>query len=374
MRIGINAYEANVSHRVGSNQFAYHVLVQLEKLAISDDVTVFLPTLPLDDMPKEREGWKYRVIKPSFLWSMWRLPLALYAQKLIGKKFDVFYSLGHYAPMFCPFPSVISIMDLAYLKFPVFFKKSDVWKLTHWTASSVKSAAHIIAISEHTKRDVSEYYHKPSDVISVAYPGYESQSLVGQPQRVLASMNIKKPYIAYVGTIQPRKNLVRLIKAFELIAAKIKYKDIELVIAGKVGWLADEFVKAVQHSPVKHRIKSLGFVTDEQKLVLYAEARASVLVGLYEGFGIPPLESLAVGTIPVVSETASLPEVVGQAGIVVDPYSIEDIARGLEEVLACTGREKAHKLEEGKKQVEKFTWEKAGLIVLEALHKVGGSI
>ncbi len=372
MRIGINAYEANVTNRVGSNQFAYHVLVQLEKLTSADDVVIFLPSAPLPDMPKERVGWKYRVITPSFLWSMWRLPLALYAQKLFGKKFDVFYSLGHYAPRFCPCPSVISVMDLAFLKFPEFFKKSDVWKLKNWTASSAKHAAHIIAISEHTKRDVVEYYHKPAEKVTVAYPGYEPQTLVGQPQRVLASMHLKKPYIVYVGTVQPRKNLVRLVKAFELLAAKLKYKDVELVIAGKVGWLADDFVKAVQHSPVKHRIKSLGYVTDEQKLALYTQAQTSVLIGLYEGFGIPPLESLAVGTIPVVSETASLPEVVGEAGILVDPYSVEDIARGLEEALACTGREKTHKLEEGKKQVEKFTWEKAGLSVVEALHKVGG--
>lgn len=374
MRIGINAYEANVSHRVGSNQFAYHVLVQLEKLATSDDITVFLPSAPLEDMPKERVGWKYNVLQPTFLWSLWRLPAELYVQKLFGTRFDVFYSLGHYAPSFCPAPSVISIMDLAYLKFPEFFKKSDVWKLTQWTASSAKHAAHVIAISEHTKRDVLEYYAKQPNQVTVAYPGYEPQTLIGQPQRVLAPLQVKKPYIVYIGTIQPRKNLVRLVKAFELLAAKLKHKDLELVIAGKVGWLSDEFVKTVQHSPVMHRIKSLGFVTDEQKLALYKEAKASVLIGLYEGFGIPPLESLAVETIPVVSETASLPEVVGEAGILVDPYSVEDIARGLEEALECTGREKTHKVEEGKKQVEKFTWEHAGMVILDTLHKVGGMV
>lgn len=372
MRIGINAYEANVIHRVGSNQYAYHVLVQLEKLAQQDDVVVFLPSPPLADLPKERPGWRYVILGPAVLWSVWRLPLALCAYKLRGKVFDVFYSLGHYGPMYCPFPQVVSIMDLAYLKFPEFFKKRDVLKLTHLTSHSIKHARHVIAISQHTKQDVEKYYGIASENITVAYPGYEQQVFIGQSNRVLQHLGIRKPYIAYVGTLQPRKNLVRLVKAFERFATKIKYKDVGLVIAGKIGWLADDTVKAIQNSTVKHRITMLGFVTDEQKLVLYKEAEASVLVGLYEGFGIPPLESLAQGTLPVVSETASLPEVVGEAGILVDPYAVEDIARGLEEALECTGREKTRRLHEAKKQLELFTWERAGRIVLETLYKVGG--
>ena len=122
---------------------------------------------------------------------------------------------------------------------------------------------------------------------------------------MLEALNVHQPYIVYVGTIQPRKNLVRLVKAFELVATKPLHKNLRLVIGGKIGWLADEFLHVVQHSPVQKRIQVLGFVTEEQKLALYAKAKGAVLVGLYEGFGIPPLEAMGRNN-SVVSETASL--------------------------------------------------------------------
>lgn len=374
MKIGINGYEANVLHRVGSNQYAYRILVELEKITQDDDVTVFLPADPVADMPAVRPGWKYRVLKPSFFWSQWRLPLDLFFSTLIGKKFDVIYSLGHYAPRWSSFPSVISIMDVAYLKFPEFFKRSDLWKLKQWTSYSAKQAKHIVTISEQSKRDVMEYYGKTSEDITVAYPGFEAVYTNTSPKLTLEKLKVREPYIVYLGTIQPRKNLVRLVKAFELLAKKPQNRELRLVVGGKIGWMADEFVKTVQHSAVKKRIHILGFVTDEQKTALYARAEAAVLVGLYEGFGIPPLEALALGTIPVVSETASLPEVVGPGGVLVDPYSVEDIARGLQEAIEYKGKAREEKILAGQRHIQKFSWEHSGKLVLDALYRVGGKV
>jgi len=339
---------------------------------VGDEVTVFLASEPIADMPKARVGWSYRIVTPAKLWSLWRLPLDLYVGKLGGRAFDVFYSLGHYAPRFCPFPSVISVMDVAYLKFPEFFKKSDVWKLTLWTAYSARNAAHIITISDHTKRDIIEYYKKTEDQITVAYPGMTKVELIGTPTRALQKLRIKQPYIVYIGTIQPRKNLIRLIKAFELVIAKHHHQSLQLVIAGKVGWFADEFVRVTQHSSAKKNIHVVGFVTDEEKFALYKQAVAAVLVGLYEGFGIPPLEAISAGTIPIVSETASLPEVVGPGGVLVDPYSVDDIARGILEVLEYKDREREHMIEEGRRYAEKFSWEQSAQKVLDVLHRIGG--
>ncbi len=372
MKIGMNAYEANVPHRVGSNAFAYYVLLELEKRTrnTEDEVTVYLPSAPLSDMPKERKGWTYRIIPPAKLWTIWRLPFELCKDLIQGKRFHVFYSLGHYAPRWCPFPSVVSIMDVAYLKFPSFFKKSDVWKLKHWTAYSVQAAKHMITISQYSKKDIMHYYHRKSEDITVAYPGIQPQQLPSS-SRLLHTHRISSSYIVYVGTIQPRKNLVRLVKAFEKLATKKEYSHLDLVIAGKIGWLADEFTKTVQQSPVRKRIHVIGFVTDEQKQELYAHATAAVLIGLYEGFGIPPLEAMQAGTIPVVSNTASLPEVVGNAGILVNPYHVDDIARGLETVLKYTKEERELMKKWGQEQLEKFSWEQTGQIILDVLHRVG---
>ena len=372
MKIGINAYEANVTHRVGSNQYAYRMLVELEKLAKDDEVTVYVASKPLQDMPVERAGWRYKILKPTILWSQWRLPFELYFQMLTGKKFDVFFSLGHYAPRFCPFPSVICIMDLAFLKFPEFFKKTELWKLKTWTNYSVKQAQHIITISNQSKRDILEYYHLSDSQVTVAYPGFDPPQPNTQTTRVLEALNIHQQYIVYLGTIQPRKNLVRLVRAFELLATKPLHKNLRLVIGGKIGWLANEFLQVVQHSPVQKRIHVLGFVTEEQKLALYAKAKAAVLVGLYEGFGIPSLEAMAVGTIPVVAETASLPEVVGPGGILVDPYSVEDIARGLGEAIEWSGSVREEKLAAGRQYMKRFSWENSARLALNVLHRIGG--
>lgn len=372
MKIGINAYEANVAHRVGSNQYAYQVLVQLERLLTNDTVTVYLPSKPLADMPKQRKGWKYRVIGPAGFWSLWRLPIDLYVGRLVGRNFNVFLSLGHYAPRFSPFKSVICIMDLAYINFPTFFRKSDVWKLTNFTSYSVKGAKKIIAISKHTKKDIEEHYKRKAEDIEIAYPGFEQQELVGSATALLKKLDVRAPYFVYVGTMQPRKNLVRLVKAFEMLRKSTVFQPYQLVLAGKVGWMSDELVKAVQHSPARKNIKMLGFVTEEQKLALYENAKASILVGLYEGFGIPALESISAGTLPVVSSTASLPEVVGDCGVLVDPYSVEDIARGMAIAVQYTLRDKEKFRKLAVEQLSKFSWEKTGETIVRVLYEVGG--
>jgi glycosyltransferase involved in cell wall biosynthesis len=376
LHIGINAYEANVVDRVGSNQYAYAVLVELERIALEKHykVTIFLPNSPVADMPKERQGWEYRVIPPSFFWTHWRLPISLVWDRMIGKNYDVFLSLGHYAPPICPAPSVMMVMDLAYLQFPEFFKKSDVWKLTHWTDTSVRSASQVIAISEQTKKDILNRYHLETDQVTVAYPGFSPSHKLSEQEteKTLKTLGISGKYLVYVGTLQPRKNLLRLVQAFEMVVQKKEFKDLQLIIAGKIGWLADEVIEVVKKSQYAKQIRMLGYVTEEQKAALYAGSELSVLVGLYEGFGIPPLEAMAYGTIPVVSNTASLPEVVGDTGVLVDPYDASAIAQGLETVLQWSREERAKHLVKGKRQATQFTWEHTGNVIMDVLEKAGG--
>jgi len=346
LQIGINAYEANVVHRVGSNMYAYQLLCELENQTRqgSDHIgpieiekntriewTIYLSRPPCEDFPQERDGWKYKVVSPSVFWTQWRLPLALMTSTT---HYDAFVSLGHYAPRFCPFPSAICILDLAYLKFPQFFRKRDLYQLKVWTAYSAKAAKHIFTISQNSKSDIEKEYHKKPSDISIVYPGLQGeciQDLADTSETTLEQWKIKKgKYIVSIGTIQPRKNMIRVIQAFEKMDPT---RVAKLVFVGKAGWMTEEFDQAVQSSTRKDDIVVTGYVDERTKYTLLRHAGCSVLVGYYEGFGIPAIESLLYGVTPVVANTASLPEVVGEFGVLVDPYSVDAIQQGLEHAM-----------------------------------------
>jgi glycosyltransferase involved in cell wall biosynthesis len=369
LSIGVNAYEANVTKRVGSNQYAYRLLVELERLTreSSVDWTVYLPEAPLSDLPKERPGYHYAVCPPKRMWSQWRLPLQLY---LHNSHHDVFLSLGHYAPRFCPFPSVICILDLAFLKFPQFFLKKDLYQLKNWTQYSAQNAKHIFTISQSSKKDIVEMYHKNEADVSIVYPGIETQqSLENRDQiseQALQKFGLEeKKYLVSVGTIQPRKNVISAIHAFEKINP-MRGNAYKLVLVGKAGWLTDEFEKVLANSPQKQNIISTGFVSDSEKTTLLEKAAASFLVGYYEGFGIPAIESLQAGIIPVVANTGSLPEVVGEYGILIDPYSVDSIADGFTTALGMNvdAMRRSQMLE----WARQYSWEQSAQRMLEVLY------
>lgn len=370
IRIALDANEANVKNRVGSNIYAYKLLIELERLTRNShefDFTVYVSSPIQTDFPHKRDGWKYKVLTPRFFWTQWRFPLELL---LYRRKFDFVFSLGHYAPRFCSLPSVVCVMDLAFLHFPQFFRKKDLYQLTSWTQYSVKQAFHVITISQNSKMDIVKEYGRGPEEISLVYPGVQLPSSAEgtkDEESVLSSFGVKKQeYFVSLGTIQPRKNMINLIHAFELLAQK--NSEVKLVFAGKSGWLTTEFEETVAMSSAKDRIIVTGFVSEEQKYALLRHSKASVLVGFYEGFGIPAIESMGVGVVPVVASTASLPEVVGEYGIMVDPYSVEDIARGLGEALTHKTPQALKKSLEERARV--FSWERSGKELVAILKDV----
>jgi glycosyltransferase involved in cell wall biosynthesis len=389
--IAIDANEANVSQRVGSNAYAFEIICSLEKITrLRDDleVTVLLATAPVSDLPKPRQGWKYLLFGPAPFWTQWALPIHLFWRKT---KYDLLFTPGHYAPRVSSVPYISSVMDLAFLYFPKQFKRKDYLQLKEWTRYSVRHAKKIVTISEFSKHDIVKKYGLPASRIIVAQPGVsENKTEIKEKERleILKKWGIQHPFLLYVGTLQPRKNLLRLIDAFEKVvgqeseakskrakrerlrAATPKLESLQLVIAGKVGWLADDILQKIKNSPVREKIIITGYVTDQEKRVLYQEAIASVLVGLYEGFGMPPLESLQENCIPIVSDSTSLPEVVGEGGVLVDPESTTDIAEGIIKVLELPTKERAKLLRKGRQQLKKFSWEASAQKILSAIEEV----
>ncbi|MBM3205330.1 glycosyltransferase family 4 protein [Candidatus Shapirobacteria bacterium] len=363
MKIALIGYEANIKNRVGSNQYAFELLKALYQLDEKNQYTVFLPTPPLSDLPCSRANWQYKVVRPSKFWNLWALPWALWQAK---PKPDVVFVPGHYAPLFCPAPLVISIMDLGYLRFPEHFTKRIYWQLKLWTALSLKKAKHILTISQASKDDIIKYYGFEPKRITVAYPGYDRGKFKirdkGKIGAILKKYGIPGEYLLFLSTLKPSKNIEGLLKAFQ----KLKEKNLSLVIAGKKGWLFENIFSQVEELGLKDRVIFTDFVTEEEVPDLMAGAKAFVLPSFWEGFGIPVVEAMACGTPVVVANAGSLPEIIGEAGVVVDPYKPESITKGIEEAI----NKKEELIKKGFKQVEKFNWQNCAQKILEVLKDV----
>jgi len=379
MQIGIDGNEANVTNRVGSNVYAYEVLRQLHKeIGQRDDVSVkvYLKEPWKTLLPEPHQTWKYSVFGPKQLWTQWRLPLSLYAEKAILKNApSVFFSPGHYAPRLCPVPSVITIMDLAFLKFPQEFRKKDLRQLSAWTKYSVANASHILTISKATKKDVCEFYGVNENRVTVTYPSASIAAVKTEKdnsfRHFCAYYGITQPFLLYVGTLQPRKNITRLIEAFSTLKSRSRFKEVKLVIVGKKGWIYESMFAKMKELGLKNEVVFTGFVSEWEKVELLKHASAFVLPSLYEGFGIPVLEAMLAGTPVLVSRVSSLPEVGGDAvSYIEDPKSVDEIERKLAEVLQLTENKRLDMIARQREQAQKFSWEKCGKKTLEALLNV----
>ena len=381
MKIGINGYEAVVPrfghnketglpNRVGSGEFCFQLLSKLSKIDTSNEYSVFLPVEPSSDMPKEKEKWKYVVFHSKKLWTLLDL-----SKKLKNYKLDVFFSPTHYLPLYTSSPSVISILDVSYLYFPNLFKKKDLYQLRLWGGYSIKKAKKIITISNSSKNDIIKMYKVNPDKVSVVYPGIKQD--LGLKIKDL-SMNdlskkygIKGDYILFVGTLQPRKNIVKLIEAFSLIRNhKSSIGDLSLVIVGKKGWQFEDILNAPKKYNVEDRVKFLDSVSDENLPSLYKNAFCFCLPSLYEGFGLPILEAMQYGCPVATSSVSSLPEAGGDAAVYFDPENVEDIKKSLESIIQSSElRDKL--IKKGYEQVKKFSWEKTARETLKVLEEVG---
>jgi glycosyltransferase involved in cell wall biosynthesis len=229
-------------------------------------------------------------------------------------------------------------------------------------------ARHIIADSSATKDDLINFYGADPERITVVYLGREeSLARITDPKIIAqtkAHYNIDGDYLLYLGTLHPRKNLVRLIDAFHMTLQAMQNDSLKLVIAGKKGWLYDKIFARVQTLGLNERVIFPGYVIDEAKPALLSGALAYVFPSLYEGFGLPILEAMACGTPVLTSNVSSLPEVAGQAALLVNPHDPAEITKGLTELITNPDL-RCQLIEQGFRQIQKFSWAKAAGQVLE---------
>lgn len=371
MTIGYDANEANVEKRVGVGQYAYEILRHVSQLITDDQLWIYLKNAPRTDLPQATEQVKYKIFGPKPLWTQLALPVHLY----IDKRPTVFFSPAHYAPRFCPVPSVITIHDLSYVKFPDLFLKKDLKQLEDWTRYSVKRAARIITPSQSAKADVVSHYAYPADKITVVQHGYDSDRFhenldPAKTKQVLQLYGISGDYILYLGTLQPRKNVERLIDAFATLIANPEPQtpNLRLVIAGKKGWLFESIFKKVQILKLEDKVVLTDYVKDEEVPYLYKGARLYILPSLYEGFGMPLIEAMACGTPVAGSNVSSIPEVIGP-GVLFNPESADEIANAIRKILTLAQDEYQALQHASIVHAKQFTWEKAAEETLLVLKK-----
>lgn len=375
MIIGIDGNEANVKKRVGISEYAYWLLYYFAKFAQARDnehitFVIYLKNAPIAELPKETNNWKYKIVGPAKFWTQFGLPLNLFFGR---PRPNIFFSPTHYAPRFSPVPTIVSIMDLSFLQFKDLFKKSDLYQLEHWTEYSVKKASRVLTISNSSRNDIIKTYAVPEGKVVTIYPGIkESISLtphVYSMNQLQAKYHISDKYILFVGTLQPRKNIIRLIEAFSKVLATKQEKDLQLVIIGKRGWLYEPILEAPQKYKVKNEVKFLENVNDEDLALFYQHALCYILPSLYEGFGLPVVEAMKHGCPVITSNISSLPEAGGDAALYVNPEDTNDIADKITRLIADEKLRKELQ-EKGKKQAEKFNWEKTAKQTFEVLQQV----
>jgi glycosyltransferase involved in cell wall biosynthesis len=364
MLIGIDASRAIAARPTGTEIYSRRLIQALLELESQQTPVRHAFRLYLRDAPPADAflGADLRVIPFPRLWTHLRL-----SWEMTRRPPDALFVPAHVLPPIHPRASLVTIHDLGYLHFPQAHPRLQRLYLDLSTRWNARAAACIVADSEATKADLVARYGTAPEKIVVAYPGYDdSLALVRDPaiiEDAKARYGIAGDYFLYLGTLQPRKNLARVIEAFASLQS-----DSSLVLAGRHGWLYDDLFDRVRRLGLEGRVRFPGYVADEDKAALLGGASALVFPSLYEGFGLPVLEAQACGCPVITSATSSLPEVAGDAALLVDPQDTAAIAAAIQRVAADPGL-RTTLIERGLVNVHRFSWETCARATLDAIEE-----
>jgi glycosyltransferase involved in cell wall biosynthesis len=270
-------------------------------------------------------------------------------------------------------PKVCTIHDLGYLDYSAQFTAYDYWQLRLWTAISISISKYIIAVSKSTKKDIVRHYSSASKKVKVVHHGYDSVRFNSKispnvVRRVRAKYGIDDEYVLFLGTLKPSKNIEGLLNAWSNI--RTQAPAVNLVIAGKKGWLYKSIFKKVKSLHLERSVIFTDYVSEKDKPALIAGAKIFVTPSFWEGFGMDVLSAMACGVPVIVSRIASLPEVAGKAGVYINPNDPKSIAKGILGILSMSTKRYNRQIEKGFKQVRKFSWESTARKTLAVIEGV----
>lgn len=327
---------------------------------------------------EERLNLKYKFIRyfPGRVYTkLMKLFVAPPVDILMGRRADVMLFLNYISwPTLLPTKKIVAVHDLSHLIYPQYTHESLLKFFDKFLEKSIRGADQILTISQNSKREIMEKYNIPEKNISIIYPAadhsvYYKRS-AEEITKLRAKYGLKKPYILSVATLEPRKNFAGLLRAFDVLPEDIKTSH-SLVLTGAKGWLDDEINELYDDMSKKYDIIRTGYLPDEDLPTLYSGASLFAYPTFYEGFGMPPLEAMACGVPVVTSNNSSLPEVVGDAALMIDASNTQEIADAMKQVI--TNPKLAASLsEKGLAQAKKFTWEKSAKDLIAMMEEVGG--
>ncbi|MDD2766706.1 MAG: glycosyltransferase family 1 protein [Candidatus Moranbacteria bacterium] len=395
MIIGIDASRAFLKRRTGIEEYAYQTIKHL-RTCISPTDTVILYVRRKISWEKGRirfvvpeidfslpNNWHVRGVWAPRFWTQIALSL-----EMLFHTPDVLFVPAHTVPLIHPAHNATFLYSSVALFVRKIFHKASSCTFEHSVAGGPKKtivtihgleyefckesyafldrlymrlsirfscrvASTVICVSENTKRDVMKLYSVPEKKIQVIYEGYEQQSTENSQQRTKKQTS---PYLLFIGRLEERKNIVRMIEAFEILKKKYVIPHI-LVLAGKPGYGYDQIRYKLQATSHKLDIKELGYISEEEKWALFKNADVFLFPSLYEGFGIPVLEAQSVGVPVVTSDIASLPEVGGAGAIYIDPLNAESLAEGIYRVISDK-QQRDDIIAKATENVRRFSWQK----------------
>ncbi len=303
------------------------------------------------------------------MWNFFSVPYSLF----FGKGADVTLFFNYVIPPGVKGKKITIVHDMAYKAYPETVRKRTRQLLTMALEKSCARADKIITVSKFSKQEIIKYLGIDADKIvvmpngvdfSLYHPDYTEEEV----KRVKEMYQIEGKYLLYLGTLEPRKNIERLVQAY----AKLKYEMPEapkLVLAGRKGWMYDCIFETVKSLKLEKDVIFTGYIEAENAPILIKGAEIFLFPSLYEGFGMPPIEAMACGTPVVVSNVSSLPEVVGDAGILVDPFSVESIRDGIKNLIS-NDILRTKLIKSGLERVKKYTWHQAVMILQDVFSEL----
>jgi len=354
--IAIDASRCTVPRVTGTERYALELIRALIRLNTAHHIRLYFRDAPQADLFPASELVDYCVIPFRRAWTHLR-----FAAQLWHDKPDVTFVPAHTLPIAFPGRAVVTVHDLGFKYFPEAHPTRQRLYLDWTTRYSARRANIVLADSQATADDLYRFYGTRASKIHVVYPGVEKPSVLSPQSSVLQKYSLPPKYFCFIGTLQPRKNIARIVEAYRRWKTTHSNDSTALVLAGGKGWLYDptwtEDVEGV-YTP--------GYIDDADKSALLSGALALIFPSLYEGFGFPVIEAMHTGTPVIASSISSLPELVGDAGLLVDPLDIDAIARAMSQISDGTSL-RQQLIERGHIQAVQFTWERAAQQTLSAL-------
>ncbi len=301
-----------------------------------------------------------------------KLPLA--NSMAIGRDVDLFHATDHHIPRIAGVPTVATVMDVIPMLHPEWIK-NDLRSLKSWLFNtSIRQCDHVITISEHSKRDMIEHLGLAEERISVTPlgvdPVYFERIDEQQCEAVLSQHGLRPGFFLFVGTLQPRKNLPRILQAFQQLPADVR-KEHPLIIVGRDGWNNEDLMPQLQALEARGEGRWLSYLPQAQVMALLQSAGALMFPSLYEGFGLPVIEAFAAQCPVITSNSSSLPEVTGNAAWAVDPYDVDSISAAMRDLLADETL-RAQRVELGLARARQYTWNSCAQQTLDIYRNVLG--